>query len=155
MFSLGYIPGFQNIEGLKYILTATRRRWMNNYMKDYRQGKLRGDIAGQHSQPTRCAELKAAHRIHSFKSRLSKLLSPQYEILACVQYEPEYGVFQTDDSIIIRYSDEFCTNVYDVLSCFPILGWEFEFSCRMGGNEIFKPFFSENIVKSRIGLPTV
>jgi hypothetical protein len=61
--------------------TANRRGWMRDYMKEYRQGKLRGNVAGSSAHPSRCEELKTAHRLHSFKWRLSKPLSPQYEIL--------------------------------------------------------------------------
>jgi hypothetical protein len=59
--------------------TPHRRRYMCDYMKEYR------------GNPARHDELKTAHRLDSFKWRLSKLLSSQYEILLC----EEYGPFKT------------------------------------------------------------
>jgi hypothetical protein len=111
---------------------------MGNYMKEYRQGRLRRGIPEGSIQHKRREKLKEDHRFYSFKWRLSKLLSRQYEILLFLQYEPEYD--QTDDDQFIGYSDEFCNNINEVLLCFRILDFEFQCACDMGGSELFKAF---------------
>jgi hypothetical protein len=68
--------------------TAHRRQYMRDYMKEYRQGRLRGNAAGRHphsGNPDRREKLKEAHRLDSFKWRISGFLGPQYEILLCIQ----------------------------------------------------------------------
>jgi hypothetical protein len=68
--------------------TENRRRWMRDYMKDYRQGKLRKEVVNGHlysAPPHRREELKEAHRLNSYKWRLSTLLSLQYEIFISMQ----------------------------------------------------------------------
>jgi hypothetical protein len=70
---------------------------MQDYMREYRQGQLRGDSTGRHPDPTRCEKLKTAQRLYSFKWRLSTLLGPQYDLLFCVEYvlekwSEEYGI---------------------------------------------------------------
>jgi hypothetical protein len=66
-------------------------------------------------------------------------LSPQYEILTCVQYGPEYGVFQNDNGEVLIYDEEFCNNGKEVLDYFPTLE-EFKDDFDAGGGEIFKAF---------------
>jgi hypothetical protein len=116
------------------------KRWRREYMKDYRQGLLRGDGTEPSTRSTKREELKAAQRVYSFKWRLSKLLSHQYDILLFLQYEPEHGIFQTNDGMILGYDDEFCNDVNEVILCFRILDLEFEYPCNTGGNELFKVF---------------
>lgn len=123
----------------EYMPTANRRQWMRDYMKEYRQGNLRGGVAGQRPDSDRREMLKEAHRLDSFKWRLSKLSSPQYEILLCEQYAPEYGIFKKDDSVITHHP-EFCNNIKDVLDYFPILEEEFRPHFDIGGSELFKVF---------------
>lgn len=109
--------------------TANRRLWMRDYMKEYRQGKLRGGRVEGHFQPgnpDRREKLKEAHRLDSFKWRLSKLLGPQYDLLFYVQYEPE------------KWDNEYelpCHKSGD----FPVSDW-FWSHCDSGGGEIFKLF---------------
>jgi hypothetical protein len=112
--------------------TANRRRWMRDYMKEYRQGKLRGDVAGRHSHSTKREDLKMAHRFESFKWRVSKLLGAQYEILLCVQYDPEKW---TDKGMVRIWTDVDEDNATEF---FPALE-EFQYQCKPGG-EIFKVF---------------
>ena len=119
--------------------TATRCRWMREYMKEYRQGKLRGAIAGQQLDPDKRERLKETHRFDSFKWRLSKLLSPQYEILLCIQFYPEYGVFR-DNKRVLMYEKSFFSDVENVRGCLPILDEDFTGFCDEGGGELFKVF---------------
>jgi hypothetical protein len=127
------------IEELEHMPTANRRRWMRDYMKEYRQGKLRRGVVSRHLHPARVEKLKTVHRLNSFKWRLSKLLSPQYEILTCMQYLPEYGVFKTDDGLILGFDEEFCYNNNEVLDAFPVLK-KFKRNFDAGGGELFKAF---------------
>jgi hypothetical protein len=60
-----------------------RRRWMREYMANYRRNPENGE------------ELRKAHRFDSFVWRLSKSLSPRYDILMCVQHGP--GPLSDDD----------------------------------------------------------
>jgi hypothetical protein len=73
-----------------------------------------------------------AHRFESFKWRFSKLLSAQYEILLCVQYDPEKWI--GEDMI----PDWTHMNEDNIAEHFPALE-EFQFKCMPGG-EIFKVF---------------
>jgi hypothetical protein len=126
--------------------TANRRRWMRDYMKEYRQGKLRKEVTGRQPQPkenplpSRREKLKEAHRLDSFKWRLSRLLGPQYEILLYVQYGPAYDVFNKADNLILGYDQEFYNNNEEIIACFPILENEFKYICDRGGRELFKVF---------------
>jgi hypothetical protein len=90
--------------------TENRRRWMRHYMKEYRQGKLRGDGTERHPRPDRCEKLKEAHRLNAFRWRLSKLLSPQYEIFLCRQYEPDSTEFDRDGTLIM-FGKGYCDNI--------------------------------------------
>ena len=69
--------------------TVHRQLWMRDYMKEYRQGKLRGGRIEGHLQPAnpdRREKLKEDHRFDSHKWRLSKRLGPRYDLLFYVQY---------------------------------------------------------------------
>jgi hypothetical protein len=59
------------VEEPKYMPTANRRRWMRDYMEEYRKGKRRGDMVECHSRSARGEDLKMAHRFESFKWRFS------------------------------------------------------------------------------------
>jgi hypothetical protein len=111
--------------------------WMRQYMREYRQGKLCGDIAGRDPNPHRYEALKTAQRLYSFKWRLSKLLGPQYEILLCVQYGPDYGAFKTADGHILGPGEELLYEPKKVLRSFPQLK-TFKRCFGMGGGELFK-----------------
>ena len=118
---------------LKHMPSRYRSKpWRREYMKDYRQGILRSNSKEPLAHSTKREELKVAQRLYSFKWRLSKLLSRQYDILLFLQYEPEYDVFQ--------YGYEFCNNVDEVIVYFRILDLEFVWRCDMGGSELFKVF---------------
>ena len=137
---------------------ANRTRWMRDYMTEYRQGKLRGEVVGRHlnsGNPHRREKLKKAHRLDSFKYRLSKLLSSQYEILLCIQYALEYGVFKNGDGLVLGYDEEFCTNSKEVIDCFPMLKDDFKAMCNKGGGNIFKVFLIrkfDQVIESVVGV---
>jgi hypothetical protein len=113
-------------------LTRHRHDWMRDYMREYRQGKLRGTDVGRDSALLRCENLKVAHRFTSFKWRFSKLLSPQYQILVCIQYaQQEYH----NKDLIPDWSS---VDENTILEVFPELSM-FQHTCKPGG-EIFKLF---------------
>jgi hypothetical protein len=121
-------------------MPGRRRRsysWTRNYMKEYRQGKLRGDITDESTRDERREKLKEAHRLDSFKWRLSKLLGSQYEILLCVQYERIYRNYKSNNGRIDVVDTG--SRVKDVLEACPILK-SFKACCSPGGSEIFKAF---------------
>jgi hypothetical protein len=66
--------------------TAHRRAWMRNYMAT----RYRRD-------PERYEKLKEEHRWDSFLWRVSKFLSPQYEIIMCAQYGPFFVCEELDN----------------------------------------------------------
>jgi hypothetical protein len=68
------------------MVDAQHRHYMNNYMKKYRQKRVKRDY------------LKMTHRIDSFKWRISKLLGPRYEILMCAQYDAYITTY--DDYVV-------------------------------------------------------
>ena len=126
---------------LKHMPSLHRNKcWRREYMKDYRQGLLRGDSTKPSARATKCEKLKVAQRIYSFKWRLSKLLSRQYDVLIFLQYKPEYGLFRDNHDMVSGYDDEFCNNADEVTSCFRILDADFEYPCNTGGGELFKVF---------------
>jgi hypothetical protein len=109
---------------------AHRSRWMCDYMKEYRQGKLRGRQVEGHPQPAnpdRREKLKEAHRLNSRKWRLSKLLGPRYDLLFYVQYESQE--WDSSKYGYPRYKS----------SDFPVSEW-FWHCCDSRGGEIFKLF---------------
>jgi hypothetical protein len=66
--------------------TADRRAWMRNYMATrYRRN------------PEKYEKLKEAHRWDSFLWRISKFLTPQYEIIMCAQYGPFFDVEEANN----------------------------------------------------------
>ena len=73
-----------------------------------------------------------AHRFDSFKWRCSKLLSPQYEILVCVQYNQRKWPYK---DMVPDRSD---VNEKTILEVFPDLD-TFQDACEPGG-ELFKVF---------------
>jgi hypothetical protein len=112
-------------------------------MKEYRQGKKRTDMSTghlHHGNPAMRELLKEGHRLDSFKWRISKLLSSQYEILLYVEYAPEYGVFKNDNGLWLGYGEEFCNDIKEVMRCYPTLKEEFKHMCDIGGCELFKVF---------------
>jgi hypothetical protein len=120
--------------------TANRRLWMRDYMKEYRQGRLRGGRVEGHPQAgisTKLEELRKTQRLQSFKWRIAALLSSQYEILLCLQYGPRFGNFRWDDGSITVYSQDFCNDKKETLQYFPILR-DFKDTFEVGGDEIFK-----------------
>jgi hypothetical protein len=135
--------------------TANRSRWMRDYMKEYRQGKLRGEMLKGHlhpGNPDRREQLKEAHRLDSFKWRLSQFLSPQYEILLGLEYGPHRGVFRDDSdeeeyTTYGYYGEEVCSNPRKVMYRFPELREDFRHICDIGGGEIFKVFLLEKYSK--------
>ena len=127
--------------------TANRRRWMRDYMNEYRQGKLWGDVTEHHPRPDRREKLKEAHRLDSFRWRLSKLLGPQYEIFLCIQYEIDYSEFEPDGTLFMhdkKYYNDINMTLGD------LLGLEEIFSrlCDIGSSELFKVF---ELKKYRMG----
>ena len=84
------------------------KHWRREYMQDYRQGLLRGNGTKPSAHPAKREKLKVAQRLYSFKWRLSKLLSRQYDILLFVQYEPYYGVFETNRGCRPRHPHAGC-----------------------------------------------
>jgi hypothetical protein len=132
-------PDVNSIKELESMPTANRRYWMNGYMKEYRQGKLRGDVTRRQSDPVRREELRKAQRLQSFKWRIATLLSPQYEILMCVQYEPTSGVYREDNGDIWGFPREICEDQEKTQDCFPILK-DFKKAFDVGGRELFKVF---------------
>jgi hypothetical protein len=128
--------------------TANRRRWMCDYMKDYRQGKLRGAVPRASADPARSDELRTANRLHTFKWRISVLLGPQYEILICMQYGPEYMDFKIDDGFILGYGEDFLFNRKWILEAFSPLE-EFKNACDAGGGELFKAFLIRKYSRRR------
>jgi hypothetical protein len=113
--------------------TANRLRWRRDYMREYREGKLRRGMEGKQSCADGREKLKQANRLDTFKWRLSKLLSPQYEILLYVEYPCVDGLFLSDERKLVHDSKE-------VMRCFPILKEEFKYLCDKGGSELFKVF---------------
>jgi hypothetical protein len=116
------------------------KRWRREYMKDYRQGLLQDGGTEPSAHVAKREKLQAGQRIYSFKWRLSKLLSHQYDVLLFLQYESEYCVSEADDSMFLGYEDEFCSDADEVISCFRILDCDFHCPCDMGGGELFKVF---------------
>jgi len=121
------------------MLTANRRRWMRDYMREYRQGELRGDGVEKSPPLERSEALRASHRFHSYKWGFSKLLGPRYEILLCAQYGPEYGVFKVQDGMITGYDYGFINDWKRVIRYFSILKL-FKRACYLGVYELFKVF---------------
>jgi hypothetical protein len=111
-------------------------------MKEYRQGKLRREVVEGQVQPDNPAKrekLRKTQRLQSFKWRIATLLSPQYDILMCVQYGPEFRGFRADNGMPIIFSRNFCNNTKQILGLFPILR-DFKETFEVGGDEIFKAF---------------
>jgi hypothetical protein len=133
----------------EHMPTAYRRQWMRDYMKEYRRGKLRGEVIKGHlhpGNPGRREKLKEIHRLDSFKWRLSQLLSYQHEILFCIEYGPEYGIFKDEEGVVISgYDEDLCNDVEEVLQMFPTLEDFYIFD--IGGSEIFKVFVLEKYSK--------
>lgn len=152
---LGILP----VEEPKYMPTANRGRWMQDYMKEYRQGRLRGDTAGRHPDPTRCEKLKTAQRLYSFKWRLSKLLSPQYKILLCIQYTTHDSEIAHDGSLHV-VDKECCSDMLITVDHLSIFDEEFSKLYSIGDDdglfnklgdigdgELFKVFLLEKYSK--------
>ena len=135
------------MKGLEHMPNVHSPYYMHDYMKEYRQGKLRTEVVKGHvhpGNPARREKLNEANRLNTFKWRISKLLSPRYEILLCIQYrpEPEYCPFNENEVMIHTYSKEECNDIKEVIDWFPVLNEYFIDICNTGG-EIFKVFLLE------------
>jgi hypothetical protein len=120
--------------------TANRRRWMREYMKEYRQGKLRGEGVKGHHQVANSAKvekLRKTQRLQSFKWRIARLLSSQYEILMCAQGRPHFGNFRDADGSIKIRGKELCSDIKEVLADYELLE-DFKDIFNMGGGELCK-----------------
>jgi hypothetical protein len=135
---MSWIP--RPIEEQDHMPTANRLRSRRDYMRDYRAGNLRRGVAGKQSRSARREKLKQANRLDTFKWRLSKLLSPQYEILLCVEYPAVYGVFEDDEGRIMGCNQHLVHDSKVIMRYFPILKEEFRYLCDIGGGELFKVF---------------
>jgi hypothetical protein len=114
--------------------------YMREYMREYRQGKLRGHLIRGHPASSifaRRENLKMSHRLESFKWRLSRLLNSQYEILLCVEYKSVDGMFKNGEDDILGYDEEIFHKSKEVLAEFPILK-QFKAACNAGGSDLFK-----------------
>jgi hypothetical protein len=127
--------------------TENRRRWMRDYMREYRQGKLRTEtVQGclPAGNPDKREELKATNRLNNFKWRISELLGPQYEIIECIQDTPLRGTFEDGEWIMTFCKEEFCRDM-DRTDIF--VSKDFRDICDIGGGEIFKALLLEKFSK--------
>jgi hypothetical protein len=116
--------------------TPHRRRWMREFMLDYRRS------------PGKYEQLRKDHRVDSFIYRLSKLLSPRYDILMCMQYGPFLVHDISEDASLENngginrheenFDDEFNDYPYPY-NTFPIFLY-FYIYFEPGGGDVFKLF---------------